>query len=197
MNSVLTFRVGIEGLEEKIWREIEITDSRTVADLAYTILATFNSLAYHLYMIYYKNKVYDCWIAIKDDHSEVPPINAVITKLSDLGLKAGDKMTMEYDTGSTTTFHITYLGSRPREKNTYGYYPRITDGAGQGMLDDLCDFELQQIVDDTDKDGYSSYYYTPGYEKTTKYDYRKFNLRANNARLKGMILEIKNGYEVY
>ena len=61
MNSVLTFRVGIEGLEEKIWREIEITDSRTVADLAYTILATFNSLAYHLYMIYYKDKVYDCW----------------------------------------------------------------------------------------------------------------------------------------
>ena len=47
MTKVLTFRVGIEGLEDKIWREIEITDRRTVADLAYTILATFDSLAYH------------------------------------------------------------------------------------------------------------------------------------------------------
>ena len=47
MAKVLTFKVGIKGLEDKIWREIEITDRRTVADLAYTILATFDSLAYH------------------------------------------------------------------------------------------------------------------------------------------------------
>ena len=57
MAKVLTFRVGIEGLEHKIWRKIEITDRRTVADLAYTILATFDSLAYHLYNIKYKDKV--------------------------------------------------------------------------------------------------------------------------------------------
>ena len=58
MGKVLTFQVGIEGLENKIWRKIEITDGRTIADLAYTILATFNSLAYHLYDIKYKNKMY-------------------------------------------------------------------------------------------------------------------------------------------
>ena len=34
MAKVLTFKVGIEGLEDKIWRKIEITDRRTVADLA-------------------------------------------------------------------------------------------------------------------------------------------------------------------
>lgn len=51
MAKVLTFKVEIEGLEDKIWRKIEITDRRTVADLAYTILATFDSLAYHLYDI--------------------------------------------------------------------------------------------------------------------------------------------------
>ena len=51
MTKVLTFKVGIEGLENKIWRKIEITDKKTVADLAYTILAAFDSLAYHLYDI--------------------------------------------------------------------------------------------------------------------------------------------------
>jgi len=56
MSKVLTFKVGIKGLEDKIWRKIEITDRRTVADLAYTILATFDSLAYHLYDIKYKKK---------------------------------------------------------------------------------------------------------------------------------------------
>ena len=29
-----------------------------------------------------------------------------------------------------------------------------------------------------------------------KYDYRKFNLKINNKKLKGLVLEIKNGYEV-
>ena len=34
MTKVLTFKVGIEGLEDKIWRKIEITDRRTVAEFS-------------------------------------------------------------------------------------------------------------------------------------------------------------------
>ena len=196
MAKVLTFQVGIEGLEDKIWRKIEITDRRTVADLAYTILATFDSLAYHLYDIKYKNKVYDCWIDIEYDHRDVELVNAVTTKLSDMDLKENDTMEMDYDSGSTTTFKITYLGSREMEKYNGKHYPYIIDGAGRGMLDDLCDFELKEIVDDIDKKGYSEHYFTPGYERTIKYDYRKFNIKNNNALLKGLVLDIKNGYEV-
>ena len=198
MNEVLTFRIGIEGLNDKIWRKIEIPARRTVADLAYTILATFNSLAYHLYDITYRNKVYDCWVCIEDDHSLVPPINAVITKLSDLNLKINDTMKMEYDTGSTTSFNITYLGSK--KLNSYReqeLYPIIIDGEGLGMLDDMCDFELKDIVDDIDKLGVSNHYFTPGYETNKKYDYRKYNINKDNKELKGKILAIKNGYEVY
>lgn len=196
MTKVLTFQVGIEGLEDKIWRKIEITDRRTIADLAYTILATFDSLAYHLYDIEYKNKVYDCWIDIEYDHRDVELVNAVTTKLSDIGLKENDTMEMKYDTSSTTTFKITYLGSRVMEKYNGKNYPYIIDGAGCGMLDDLCDFELKEIVEDIDKKGYSDHYFTPGYERTIKYDYRKFNIKNNNALLKGLVLDIKNGYEV-
>lgn len=196
MSKVLTFKVGIEGLEDKIYRKIEITDRRTVADLAYTILATFDSLAYHLYNIKYKNKVYDCWVGIEDAYNVVPPINATITKLSNLGLKENDTMEMEYDYGSTTTFKITYLESRNASEYEGYLYPNIVDGAGRGMLDDMCDFELKEIVEDIDKKGYSEHYVTPGYEKREKYDYRKFNIKTNNKKLKGLVLEIKNGYEV-
>ncbi len=103
---------------------------------------------------------------------------------------------MEYDYGSTTTFKITYIDKK--DMNEYeGYlYPNISDGAGRGMLDDMCDFDLKEIVGDTDKKGYSEHYVTPGYEKHEKYDYRKFNLKTNNKKLKGLVLEIKNGYEV-
>ena len=196
MTKVLTFEVGINGLENKIWRKIEITDRRTIADLAYTILASFDSLAYHLYDIKYKDRVYDCWVCIEDDHSKVPPINAVITKLSSLSLKENDTMEMNYDTGSTTTFKIKYLGARNLENGKGNHYPYIIDGAGRGMLDDLCDFELKEIVDDIDQKGYSEHYFTPGYQRTIKYDYRKYNIKNDNALLKGLILEIKNGYEV-
>lgn len=196
MAKVLTFKVGIEGLEDKIWRKIEITDRRTVADLAYTILATFDSLAYHLYNIKYNDKVYDCFVCIEDDYSDIPKVNATITKLSDIGLRENDTMEMEYDYGSTTTFKITYLGCTDLERGNGSHYPYVIDGAGRGMLDDMCDFELKEIVEDIDKNGYSKYYFTPGYERTIKYDYRNFNIKSNNALLKGLVLEIKNGYEV-
>ena len=62
MTKVLTFKVEVEELESKIWRVIEITDSKTVADLVYTILATFDSLAYHLYNIKHGKDRYDCMI---------------------------------------------------------------------------------------------------------------------------------------
>ena len=53
-----------------------------------------------------------------------------------------------------------------------------------------------EIVKDTDELGYSNYYYSPGYETTKKYDYRKYNIKTDSRKLKGVILEIKNGYEV-
>lgn len=196
MAKVLTFKVGIEGLEDKIWRKIEITDRRTVADLAYTILATFDSLAYHLYNIKHNDKVYDCWVCIEDDFTDIPKVNATITKLSDIGLIENDIMEMEYDYGSTTIFKITYLGSTDLERGNGSHYPYVIDGAGRGMLDDMCDFELKEIVEDIDKKGYSEYYFTPGYERIIKYDYRQFNIKNNNTLLKGLVLEIKNGYEV-
>ena len=196
MTKVLTFEVSINGLENKIWRKIEITDRKTVADLAYTILATFDSLAYHLYYIKYKKVIYDCWVCIEYNHSKVPPINAVITKLSSIGLKENDIMEMNYDIGSTTKFRIKYLGSRDLEKGKGKHYPYIIDGAGRGMIDDLCDFELKEIVDDIDKKGCSEHYFAPGYERTVKYDYRKYDIKADNILLKDSIRHIKNNYEI-
>jgi len=196
MTKVLTFKVEIGGLETKIWRKIEITDRRTVADLAYTILATFDSLAYHLYNIKYKNHIFDCWICVEENPNYDDLTNATIIKLKDLELKENDTMEMEYDYGSTTTFVITYLESRDATEYEGYLYPNIIDGAGRGMLDDMCDFELKEIVEDIDKKGYSEHYVTPGYEKHEKYDYRKYNIKNNNKKLKGLVLEIKNKYEV-
>ena len=77
MDKVLKFKVGIEGLEDKIWREIEINNRRTVDDLAYTILATFDSLAYHLYNIKYKGYTFDCFGSTEVDEDDLRQIDIV------------------------------------------------------------------------------------------------------------------------
>lgn len=192
---VLKLRVGIEGLEEKIWREIEVLEKSTVADLAYTILATFNSLAYHLYDLEYKGKTYHCGICIEEAPDQANVINATITEISKMCLEKEDTLKMTYDYGSTNTFNIKVLDIQELEKVQSENYPKVVAGAGLGMLDDIADFELKEIVEDTDKKGESKHYFTPGYESDKYYDYRVFDLEANNLGLKKIIEEIKAGYE--
>lgn len=64
------------------------------------------------------------------------------------------------------------------------------------MLDDISSYELQEINEDIDKKGYPVHSVIPGYEKDEIYDYRDFDIDANNEKLKGKILQIKNNYEV-
>ena len=116
MTSVLTFRVEIDGLKDKIWRVIEITDKKTVAALVYTILATFDSLVYHLYKIKYKDRIYDSWIDIEDGYSDIPKLNPTIIKFSELDLVKDDYLEMDCDFGSTTTFKIYFLGYQELKK---------------------------------------------------------------------------------
>ena len=140
---VLMFKVGINGLEYKIWRVIEVTDKMTIGDLAYSILASFNSLAYHLYSITYKDREYRCYIddyLIFDDEIVLDASQSI---LSDIRLNDNDIMEMEYDFEFTVTFKIKYLGSKELEENDKTYYQSIIDGACNGMLDDISEFDLE------------------------------------------------------
>lgn len=192
---VLTFKVEIKGLESKIWRVIEIKDNQSVADLAYTILATFDSLSYHLYEIKYNDVIYDCGINIEDSYNKKNRLNAIYVKLAALNLRVNDELIMDYDMGSTTSFKITYMGSRDLEKGYGTHYPYIIDGAGRGMIDDISGADLIDIVKDIDNKGYSEHLFTPGYERKIKYDYRDFILKDSNILLKGLVQEIKDKYE--
>ena len=73
---VLMLKVGINGLKNKIWRVIEVIDKMTVGDLAYSILASFNSLAYHLYS--YKDREYKCYI---DDEIVLDASQSILSRI--------------------------------------------------------------------------------------------------------------------
>ena len=122
-------------------------------------------------------------------------LNAVTAKLSTINLKEKDKMIMEYDKGTPTDFVITYIDSKEIERGNGRHYPYIIDGSGRGMIDDIDSYKLKEIVNDIDKKGYSEHYFTPGYERTIKYDYRDYDIKGDNILLKGKIEEIKYAYE--
>lgn len=194
MKKVLKFKVSIEGLEDKIYRIIEINDAKTIADLAYSILASFNSLAYHLYKIEYHDNIYYCSGGFEElDDSKNYKI-APEEKLYKIDFNKNDTMTMEYDFGSPTTFIIEYLSTADLTIAP-SKYPRIIDGKGNGMLDDISSNELLEIVKNTDKLGKSTYYYTPGYELDKIYDYRDYNYDESVKEFSDNYLTIKYGYE--
>ncbi len=105
-------------------------------------------------------------------------------------------MEMEYDTGSTTTFKITYLGSRDFEKGNGMHYPYIIDGKGSGMVDDVSMKEFHEIIDQIDRTGKSEYYvWCIGGRRSKVYDYRIFNLDKNNLYVRRYFFRIKYSYE--
>ena len=59
MTQIYTFRITYRGCEEKIWRVAEVSSNNTLAQLGYTILVTFDTLAYHLFSISYKGASYE------------------------------------------------------------------------------------------------------------------------------------------
>lgn len=194
MGKILRFKVYIEKLEGKIERTIEINDAKTVADLAYTILASFDSLAYHLYHIKHNNIVYDCDVS-PETFFEEETREATTTKLRNLNYEKDKTLEMTYDYGSPTTFLIKLLETRESQNGDGNRYPKIIDGKGQGMLDDISSEELLEIVNDIDKKGYSVHEYTPGYEREILYDYRDYDLDYDSATIMPRRFEIKYSYE--
>ena len=192
MSKILRFRVNIKGLDDKMYRLIEISEKSTIADFAYTILASFNSLAYHLYYFHYNEEIYDSMVCYEKDKGL---LDATTKVLKDIKFTKEDIISMDYDSGNPIYFEIQYVGHKDMKKGYYDVYPYINDGEGNGMLDDVSGEQLVDIVNDIDIKGESRYNYPSGYQRDDVYDYRNYSLSLDNYQLKERIKLIKYGYE--
>ena len=50
---VYTFHIAYEGLEDRIWRNVEVSSNYRLDQLGYMVLSVFDTLAYHLFEFYY------------------------------------------------------------------------------------------------------------------------------------------------
>ena len=77
-------------------------------------------------------------------------------------------------------------------------FPKIIDGAGHGIVDDMPAFELLEAIKKTDENGHSEIYYSgSGFDDVPEWDYRKYRVDWDNDLLKVKIDRIRDGYENY
>ena len=186
---VYTFHITYEGLEEKIWRKVEVSSNYRLDQLGYMVLAAFDTLAYHLFEFYYDDDRFE----IPNEDAPFEQIDMADFKLHQLKLKLGDRIRMEYDFGTTQTFWLELVEIADMKRGWGRRYPYVLDGAGRGIIDDMSCEELSELVAQIDSNGKTDepIYYQ---ERMMPWDYRWFDLDCMNSLLKGEIELIEEGY---
>ncbi len=198
---VYTFKITYADCDNKIWRIAAVSSNYTLAELGYMVLATFDTMAYHLFEMKFKGTTY---FLTEEDFEDLPNYDNErydllgVHKIGKLGLKTGDVIEMTYDLGCCQEFTIELMeiGDMPRGHGRA--YPKILDGAGRGIVDDMAASELLEAIRKTDEDGHSEIYYSSdGFDDVPEWDYRNYRVDWDNALLKGKIDRIRDGYEEY
>ena len=186
---VYTFHITYEGLEEKIWRKVEVSSNYRLDQLGYMVLAAFDTLAYHLFEFYYDDDRFE----IPNEDAPFEQIDMANFKLHQLDLKLGDRIRMDYDFGTTQTFWLELIEIADMKRGWGRRYPYVLDGAGRGIIDDMSCEELSELVAQIDRNGKTDepIYYQ---ERRMPWDYRWFDLDCMNSLLKGEIELIEEGY---
>ena len=193
MADVITIKAIYEGCESRIWRELQISSNAPLSNLGYTILATFDTMAYHLFSISFDGTSYE----LPDEDGEITENECLFfVKLSDLDLQIGSRLEMVYDFGCEQVFDMEITDIQPMKKGTGRAYPKITAGAGLGIIDDMPADELVEVIKDIDKNGESLFCYE-GKRPAVMWDYRLYDVRLDNRLLKGEIDYIAEGYSAF
>lgn len=198
---IYTFKITYADCDNKIWRIAAVSSNYTLAKLGYMILASFDTMAYHLFEMKFKGTTY---FLTEEDFEDLPNYDNErydllgVHKIGQLGLKTGDVIEMTYDLGCCQVFDIELMeiADMPRGHGTA--YPKILDGAGRGIVDDMAAFELLEAIRKTDEDGHSEIYYSSSCsDNAPEWDYRNYRVDWDNTLLKGIIDRIRDGYENY
>ena len=186
---VYTFLITYEGLEDRIWRKVEVSSNYRLDQLGYMVLAAFDTMAYHLFEFFYDDGRFE----IPNEDAPFEQIDMADFKLHQLELNEGDRIRMDYDFGTTQTFWLELTAIADMKHGWGRRYPYVLDGAGQGIIDDMSCEELTELIAQIDRTGKTDepIYYQ---ERMMPWDYRWFDLDCMNGLLKGEIEMIEEGY---
>lgn len=198
---IYTFKITYADCDNKIWRIAAVSSNYTLTKLGYMILASFDTMAYHLFEMKFKGTTY---FLTEEDFEDLPNYDNErydlfgVHKIGTLGLNVGDTIQMTYDLGCCQVFNIELLEINDMLRGHGTAYPKILDGAGRGIVDDMPAFELLEAIRKTDENGHSEIYYSSSCsDNAPEWDYRNYRVDWDNTLLKGIIDRIRDGYENY
>lgn len=195
MTRVITLKITYADCDNRIWRIAQISENSYVIKLGYTVLATFDTLAYHLFSIEYNGTLFE--LPSEDAVTEADECPFCV-KLKDLKLSVGDTLQMIYDFGCEQVFDIEVIDISPMPKGAGRAYPKILSGEGRGILDDVSAQETLEIIKQIDKTGKSDYRCQSKYGNFEyTWDYRDYRIDYDNALLKGEIEQIEDAYSYF
>lgn len=188
--NVYKFHVEYEGLESKIWRDIEASGNYLLNYLGYAVLATFDTMAYHLFEFEIKGEKY---VIPSEEFDEDEDFDVAWFGLYQFKFNVGDTFTMDYDFGTTQTFIFTVTEIHHLEKGGGRAYPKIVAGEGFGIIDDVTSNELAELIAQIEKNGKTDeeLYYK---DRNYPWDFRPYDIKSDNILLKGTIDSIEEGY---
>ncbi|MDD6251335.1 MAG: hypothetical protein PUA85_01645 [Oscillospiraceae bacterium] len=193
MAQVITLKITYADCDSRIWREAQISDNSYLNKLGYMVLATFDTLVYHLFSIEYNGVLFE----LPSDDRRIKPEECLFyVKLKDLNLNIGDKLQMIYDFGCEQVFDIEVTDISPMPRGTGTAYPKILRGEGRGVLDNVSAWETLEIIKQIDKTGKSEHSVQTEYGSQF-WAYRDYRLDLDNGLLKGEIARIEDAYSSF
>ena len=188
---VYKFFITYKWYENKIWREVEVSNNYKLSKLAYLILAAFDTQANHLFFIKHNETQYEFEFD-SEDESIISPSEI---SLKSMNLECGSVLTMVYDFGCEHIFEITLTDISVMEKGASIKYPKITDGSGKGILDNVFPDDFGEIIKEIDKTKKSEITYISPYGESEPWDYRDFDIDEMNRTLKRDIESVAAGFD--
>lgn len=150
-------------------------------------------MAYHLFEIQLRGEVY----ALPDEDRPAVFNDLADHTLGKLNLSVGETMELVYDFGTEQHFLITITDVRDMKRGEGTHYPWIAAMQGRGIIDDMSSDELATLVKKIQKKGKTNkpiYYTRDGLGTTTPWDINCFDLKSENALLKGWIERTARSY---
>ena len=201
---VYKFKVTYDGCDNRIWRDIAVSSNYRLADLGYAVLATFDTRAYHLFEMKFRDMIF---VLSEEDIYDMPSSKAGHCKLlfdckvGELMMEPGESIKMIYDLGCEQVFGIKLMEIEAMPRGHGAAYPKVLDGAGCGIIDDISADELLEVIKKIDSGEGSGIYYSkhdlPPHFEIPEWDYRKYDLKSDNTLFKGEIDLIREAYEEY
>ena len=131
---IYTFKITYADCDNRIWRTAAVSSNYTLAELGYMALATFDTMAYHLFEMKYRDTTY---FLTEEDFEDLPYEEdekydlLEHYKIGKLGMNIGNTIEMIYDFGGEQVFISSFWKSVICREDTDVLTPRFLTVQGE------------------------------------------------------------------